>query len=558
MLGRFASDSSGNIAILFAILFGTMSIAAALAVDSATLYLEKRKIQGAVDLAAISAAGNPGNAFAIAAQVIRDQGLVPAGLSVEELSLPDSPVQVSAETGTYRRDQDIPLEARFTASSGTGNAVRVTYRTRGELFFAAPWSERPAIVAQAVASSDARAAFSLGTGAGALSEGLANALLNALLGTTIQLRAVDYNALASVRLDALDFLDALALRMDLSAASYAEILEARASQSQIGGALSDVLDAADRLAVQGVLQQLGTSPVRVGNLVSVGGLSDNRPGQARGQAEAMVSALDVVRASAILSDGAKYVGLPIGVSVPGLASVTAEIAIGEPMQGSGWLALGEVGASVQSAQMRVLVTATIPGVLGIIPISIALPVYIEVAQSEARLVALTCPGAASPHGTATLQVQPGLARIRIGQVLPNMLADFSMPPASMPAKILNVLNLIGASAIADMQVSQAKAVDVTFSSNDIGQRVVKTVSTRTIVGSLSASLFGATQIWLDLLAIPLLSEAAALKGIGSLLAPVAPALDGVTDGLMTILGVSAGLADVTVHGVTCSHPTLKS
>lgn len=558
MWRRFADDTDGNIAILFAILFGVMSIAAAMAVDSAALYLERRKIQGAVDLAAISAARNPSDAFNIAAEVIRDQGLVPAGLSVEALALPESPVQVSAEVGSYRQDRAIPLSERFTANSSVRNAVRVSYRTRGELFFAAPWAPPPVIFAQAVASAEGRAAFSLGTGAAALADGLPNALLNRLLGTNVQLRAVDYNALASVRLDALRFLDALALRMGLTAGTYSDVLNAQATQSQIGAALADVINAADRLAVQGVLQQLGNKPVRVGNLINLGGLADNRLGSSRGQVEAVVSALDVVRASAVLADGAKYIALPVSVSVPGVATFTAEVAIGEPMQSSGWFALGEVGASVRSAQVRVLVKATIPGILGLVPISLDLPIYIELAQSEARLVALTCPTAASPYGTATLQVMPGLASVRIGHVLPNTLADFSATPAATPAKILNVLNLIVAYAIADIEVSQTSAVTVPFSSNDIRQRVVKTASTRTIVGSLSASLLGQTRIWLDLLRIPLLSESTALATIGGLITPVAPVLDGVINGLMKVLGISVGLADVTVHGVTCSAPTLKS
>ncbi len=558
MWRRFAEDTNGNIAILFAILFGVMSMAAAMAVDSAALYLERRKIQGAVDLAAISAARSPDDAFNIAAEVIRDQGLIPAGLSVEALALPESSVQISAEVGTYSRDLAIPLNERFIPNSGLRNAVRVSYRTRGELYFAAPWAPPPVIFAQAVASAEGRAAFSLGTGAAALSEGLPNALLNRLLGANIQLRALDYNALASVRLDAFRFLDALAVRMDLAAGTYSDVLNAQATQSQIGGALADVINAADLLAVQGVLQQLGNKPVRVGNLMSVGGLADNRLGSARGQVEAVVSALDVVRASAILADGKKYVSLPVSISFPGVAAFTAEVAIGEPMQGSGWFALGEVGASVRSAQVRVLVKATIPGILGLVPISLDLPIYIEVAQSEARLAALTCPSAASPYGAATLQVMPGLTRVRIGHVLPNSLADFSATPAATPARILNVLNLIMAYAIADIQVSQTSVVTVPFSSNDIRQRVVKTASTRTIVGSLSASLFGQTRIWLDLLRIPLLSESTALATIGGLLTPVAPVLDGMINGLMKVLGVSVGLADVTVHGVTCSAPTLKS
>jgi uncharacterized membrane protein len=561
MFDRFAADTRGNIAILFSLLFGAMSVATALAIDSASLYLERRRIQGAVDIAAISAAQNPDNAFDIAAQVILDHGLIPAGLSVEDLSKPESEAYVSAEVGAYRMDRAIPVDERFSMSASGRNAVRVTYRARGELFFAAPWAQRPTISAQAVASSDARAAFSLGTRAASLSDGFPNAVLNQLLGTQLQLTALDYNALASVRLDALTFLDALAIRMNLTAGTYADVLNATATQSQIGDAISDVVNAADQIAVQGLLQKLGTRTVRVGNLVSLGGLADTPPGHTRGQINTIVSALDILRASAILSDGVKQVQLPIGLTIPGLASFNIELAIGEPLQNSGWLSVGEIGATVRSAQVRLLIKVQISGSLGIltlIPIKIELPVYIEAAQSEARLIELTCPTSASPYGTAKLEVRPGLARIRIGQILPNTLAEMTATPASTPAKILNVLGLIGASAIADVQVSQSTAVVVSFSSSDIMQRRTKTASTRTIVGSLSTSLLGSTRIWLDLLAIPLLSQTKALESISALITPIAPALDTVINGLTDALGVRIGEADVTVHGVTCSLPTLKS
>ncbi len=561
MLGRFAADSKGNIAILFSLLFGAMSVATALAIDSAALYLERRRIQGAVDIAAISAAQNPSKAFDIAAQVILDHGLVPAGLSVEDLSAPESEAYVSAEVGAYRMDRAIPVDERFSMSASGKNAVRVTYRSRGELFFAAPWAQRPTISAQAVASSEARAAFSLGTRAASLSDGFPNAVLNQLLGTQLQLTALDYNKLASVRLDALSFLDALAVRMNLTAGTYTDVLNATATHSQIGGAIADVVNAADQVAVQGLLQKLGTRSVRVGNLISLGGLADGPPGHARGQINTVVSALDILRASAILSNGVKQIQLPVSLTIPGLASFAVELAIGEPMQSSGWLTIGEIGATVRSAQVRLLIRVQISGNLGIltlIPIRIELPVYIEVAQSEARLVEVTCPTPASPYGMAKLEVRPGLARIRIGQILPNTLEDMAAEPASTPAKILNVLGLIGASAIADVQVSQAIAVIVGFSSSDIMQRQTKTVSTRTIIGSLSTSLLGSLKIWLDLLAIPLLSQSKALESVAALITPIAPALDDVINGLTDALGVRVGQADVTVHGVTCTLPTLKS
>ncbi|WP_204327080.1 hypothetical protein, partial [Stenotrophomonas maltophilia] len=59
------------------------------------------------------------------------------------------------------------------------------------------------------------AAFHVGSGLAALDGGIANAVLGALLDTRLSLRAMDYDALLSTRVDAFRFLDALDARLNL-------------------------------------------------------------------------------------------------------------------------------------------------------------------------------------------------------------------------------------------------------------------------------------------------------------------------------------------------------
>src|SRR3546814_7642985 len=72
-------DTRANMAVLFAMGFAISALVSAVAVDGAALYHERRTIQYGVDLAALSAAGNPGDATALAQASLVEAGLLPVG-----------------------------------------------------------------------------------------------------------------------------------------------------------------------------------------------------------------------------------------------------------------------------------------------------------------------------------------------------------------------------------------------------------------------------------------------------------------------------------------------
>ncbi|KKC39482.1 hypothetical protein WH87_04585 [Devosia epidermidihirudinis] len=542
-------------AVLFALLFGLMTVAGAFAVDAGMLYLEKRRVQSAVDMAAIAAARDPSRGFELARQVISDFGLVPGDLKVEELKKPDSPYRLASTAGVYTPNPNVEAEDRFVGGGAAVNAVLVRYSAPGRLFFANAWSPIPEIGAEALAATEARISFSIGSRLAALSGGDVNKLLNSLLGTSVALRLVDYNALANVKLNALEFLDALGIELGLTAGTYESLLSAQATHSQIGRALADTVKLSDRLAVQVVTKVLGNKPVKVGNLISLGGYGERGIGSLGKSIGATVTALDVLRAAAGLANGTKQAQLDLGVQIPGIAALDATLAIGEPMQSSGWIAVGAVGAKLETAQVRLLVRVEIPGVLGILPIRVLLPVYLEVAQSEAVVTSISCPTSSSPQGSAVIRATPGVARLRIGNVNMSSFRDFSRSPISGPAKLLDLL-VVRVTASADLQVSQQRPVTLNFSSRDIAQGNIQTASTRTVVGSLTTSLLRQTSLSVDLLTIPLLSIDVVLKVVAGLLTPVAPVVDAVLNQLLDTLGLSVGEMDVKVIGVDCSTPVL--
>lgn len=222
---RLLHDGSGQFALMTAIMTPVAITLAAFAVDAGSLYVEKRQAQALADLAAITAAANIDGAQLAARTTLQDNG---AG---------DAPGDsLVATTGHY--DPVAPVGNRFVAGGMPVNAVKVEYRTTGARYFAGAIIPPPPIGVSAVAATSADAAFSIGSRLAALDGGVVNALLGGLTGSSISLSVMDYNALLNADVSLLAFLGALAVELDLTAASYNEVLGTDATIGQIARALS--------------------------------------------------------------------------------------------------------------------------------------------------------------------------------------------------------------------------------------------------------------------------------------------------------------------------------
>jgi uncharacterized membrane protein len=125
----------------------------------------------------------------------------------------------------------------------------------------------------------------------------------------------------------------------------------------------------------------------------------------------------MLTASAALANGDHQVEVDLGMTVPGLASATLDIAIGEPEQFSPWLAVGEAGTVVRTAQTRIKLAATVsPGTsalgAGIKLLSVKLPLHIEVAHAEARLADISCPTGRPESMKVSIAAKPGIASLK--------------------------------------------------------------------------------------------------------------------------------------------------
>lgn len=556
LLRRFGSEQRGNIAVMFALVLPVAMLAGAFAVDEGSLYLERRQAQSVADLAAIAAATDPSKALDTAFKTFQANGLIGATLSIDDPSIQiRSSHPVHVVVGQYKAAPALSVSARFSPGGSPPNAVQVTYRKTGTLFLARPWQAPPEISVAALATADPQAAFSVGSRLASLDGGIANALLKSLLGTSATLDVMSYNALLDAKVDLLDFLGALNQKLNLSAATYGDVLKASASRGAIAGALATVLTGTAKTAattLSTTIADTGTIPLL--KLLDIGSLSTQPVGSESGYF-AGISALELLNAAAVIAGNGKQIDLNVGATLPGLTSITLSVAIGEPPQHA-WYRVGEKDAVARTAQTRLKLTVKLLGSPILLGAGVTLPLYVEAAYAEARIRSVACPAFGKQTGTAVVDVLPGAARLAIGNLSGASFTDFSAFPVVDQTTILSVPLLLKIKARAAVVIGQTSPILLNFSAEDVKQGTLKTATNHTIVGSLSKSLLDGLDIDVDVLGIGLSTDAVIEAAVRTLVAPLAPVLDSTIFGVLEVFGVGIGEADVRVYSVTCSRPVL--
>lgn len=329
---RFVQDVSGHFALMTAIIAPVAITLAAIAVDSGSLYVEKRRAQALVDLAAITAAANLHKPHEAAMIAMTDNGVV----NISHAGTVPGSDRLTVVPGIYDTSSTTDVFSRFVPSNqGPHNAVRVTYETIGTRFFAGSLIPPPRIAVSAVAGSTTGAAFSVGSRLLSLEGGLVNQLLTGLLGSSISLSVMDYNALLDADVKLLSFLDALALELELTAGTYDKVLNTEVSFGQVARALSktDGASGGARLAAANLAHQSGGvwgPKLKLSRLIDLGDTGGQLLQAGIDHIGLEVGVLELVTASAIAAGKGKQIALDLRATVPGLLKSTVALAIGEP------------------------------------------------------------------------------------------------------------------------------------------------------------------------------------------------------------------------------------
>lgn len=540
LLGRiagrwgFARAKGGNVAILVALSSTMIMGAAAVGIDLGVAVHMKRKAQGAADVAAMLAAVDIANADPLARRSLADNGFGTAAATVNP--------------GTY--DSTAAIGARYTDGGGAGNAVRVKLTATAPATFArvVGLPGTVPITVTATAATAQFAAFTVGSGIAAVDGGIANAVLGSLLGVKLSLRAVDYDALAGVRIDGLRVLDALGASLGLQNAGYTRILASNASIGQIVMALR-VGAQGNSTAVAALTSILNAMP-NPGNLVpltQLDALADAvsvAPGPGLpGPSEPLMS---VLSAAASIANGQNQIALDLGVAVPGLLSTKLTLAIGERKRSSGWVRPGTANATVRTAQTRLLLETTLAAPLGLGQLN--LPLFVSAAPAKGTLRSLTC---GSSGRQVVIDGQTGLATLAIAEIPRSAINTGDLAPdLSKPAALLALplLQVTGRSQL----VLGTNTQSLTFNEADIAAFRVRSIASGAIAQSLTSSLLGNLVLSLNGLGLtPLLQPA-----LSATLLATAPALDLVLGSVMKVLGLRLGYADYGIDGTLCGQAVL--
>jgi uncharacterized membrane protein len=548
LLRRFIADTRGNFAIMGA---GCMVLlgCAALGVDIGSIYADRRKSQSAADLAAIVAAGNLGKATRAAAATVMANGYPASAL-------------VSVELGSYAANAALAPQTRFvTPATGAANAARVTLKTQTPLYFARMFTGGRSyfdITTRVTAASTAIASFAIGSRLAALNGGLLNAVLGRMLGTTLSLSVMDYQALIDAHIDAFDFLNALATRLDLTGVTYDSVLSGNVKVADIVAAMLSAQQAANGMnaattALSNISLALAglTTTIVPGTLIDAGPYAPMTVGS-KPKTGVSVSVFDLLSATGAIANGTNQIAASVNLGLPGIASVSVMATIGERPQGASWMTVGTQGASVHTAQTRVLVSNRLHG-SGPVP-AVNLPIYVEVASGTATLDGVSCGRPDVTTSSVTLGVTPGIVDAWIGNVSAADMTNFTRKPDPGAATLVN-LGAVTVTGRAHAGMGNTTPSPVSFSYADVSAQTKKTVTTTDFTSSLTASLLGDLSLKVNVgpLGLPVPGLGPAVTGI---IGGATASIDQVLASVLATLGVGVGQADVWVSGIRCDGAVL--
>lgn len=548
----FLRQRRGAIAPLAAIVFTVMIGFAAISVDVGSFYLARRTLQTTADLAAIAAANDVSRARAAALSTI-----TAAGYPTETLT--------GLETGTYSADKAIPIDRRFASPGGQpGNAVRIELRWRTPLIFGNALlfltgqstdglRDGVEIAVKATATSSRFVSLSIGSRLADLDGGLPNAFLGALLGAKLSLSAMDYEALATANIDLFSFSKALASQLNLNAVSYKDVLAANVTAGRLLDAATSAARASgsNSAAVAALVTltnatAMASGVVNLSRLIDLGPFS-NLPIDDRPLIGARINALDLVRAVAELMGGGRLVKASANLGLPGIASVSLTIAVGERPVGGSWFAVGMETVSVHTAQTRVLLDLSLVGDSTFALVNLSL--YLEVASATATVQRMSC-----SDGSVQVAVRPAVIDIWIGSVGDAEMTNMQVRPAPKPATLVNIPLLARISGRAHVAISNMDDVRLGFSAKDIADGQPKVAKTRDFLTSLTASLIGDLKLYVD--NFSLLPAEVLGTLLSKILVKVTAPIDTLLYRTLGLLGVGLGNADVWVHGTRCDGAVL--
>lgn len=508
----------------------TALLLTALVVDSGRLWMQQRHLQSIADIAAIHASRHLGcsanlqNVIQIAQQAAANNGF--GG------QLSANPNQVLL--GRLDTAQGI---RQFTAD-GSNEAiyVRATRSVSSSLIAGGLMGGTVTLRAEAVSVSDPPiAAFGAGSFKVSLSSEqsvLLNGLLGGMLGAPLNLDVLTYRGIADTTITLQDM-----LAVSGQVGTLEDLLD---SNMQIGDLLELFADAAgqnsavDLQAVTGIQtiasHTVKTVPVKLGDVLAV-----TTP-DTSAAAKVALNALSLITTAAMIANGQNAITLPLGITVPSITSINAQVTVIEPPQLAIGPAAGAGGAictEVRTAQIRARV-----GVLVSIPLlaRIDLALNTEVAQGSAGLRSIQ-----QNDGNSEVEIEasPGIAALTL-----------TNNAGTGPARVSTLLNLPIADIGLNLPIQPPVPQTLEYSvAHPVKDHLPQTQSVASPLGSSLATALGKPSS-INVTVLSVLNLGLVNNVVSTIVRPLLSEIGRVLlDPLLDLLGIRVGGLDVTLDDV---------
>lgn len=498
----------------------------AVVVDSGRLWLQQRKLQTIADVAAMNAARHIGCNADL--QNVIQMAQLAAAQNGFTGQLSANPNQVLL--GRLSHLQGV---RQFTAD-GSNEAVyvRATEVVPSSLIAGGLMRGTVTLHAEAVSLSDPPLAI-LSVGSNTINLNtqqsvLLNGLLGGILGGPLSLDALTYRGIAATKLTLQDI---------LAVSEQVGTLEGLLNTNmQVGQILELIANAVDRTGVADVRAASGMHTIAAlavkNATLKLGDVLALTSPNTEAAATVGLNALSLITTTAMIANGVNAINLPLGINLPSIAQINAQVNIIEPPQ----LAIGPAAGAgtvctvAKSAQVRTRVT-----VLVNIPLlaSIDLALGVEVAQGSAGLRSIQHN---DDHSDVVIEATPGIAALsltntagtgpaRISTLLGIPLADIGLNLPLQPGSAQTLEYTVAHPVKANLPQTQSIASALGSSlENALGQPNTLHV---TLLGILN---LGVVNSLVSTIVSPLLAE------IGRTL----------LDPLLDLLGIRVGGLDVTL------------
>lgn len=520
--------SKGFVSVMTAFLIFVFLGLAAFSIDLGYYFFTKKKLQNIADASATAAVADIENYDSIARDVIAH-------------NRPRAGDVVEVERGTYDQGSNI-----FSADPN-GEAVRVYIKRGIPAFFSRifgrevlnPEGEAIArLFIKGIVTSVGATVLNIDTERSAL----LNGILGGLLGTTLSLDVVGWKGIADADLDLIKFLDLATA--ELNVGSIDELLNTNVNLIQLIDLMIEALEADEstaKIALNDLKMQIGalSGTVKLGDILKV----DLNYGEL---AKADINLLSFLVTSAEVFNHAHAVVAGVGLDLPPLASLNLKLSVVEPPV----IALAKEGTTIHSAAVRLFLDAKVLSIIGTGGSLLDVPIYLELGSADATVMKLI-------SYTADINATASLTKVFIG----GGIGDdwFSNEDETIdkdditPVTILNA-SLLGIPLVTVTAKSyvNAEGGSGTLSFNlqnimPITQSVYGTAS----IENLMQSLINNLELDVNVLGLGI-NVTQVLNILNPLLNTIGSVVGSLLDSLTTMLGISLGKTDVTVHSAAYS------